>query len=103
MYAVVQIGSSTRKSDCAIKRRVFVSAARIPAPKPKEVRLATPAILPNFRRVSRCAIPTLRSELTGRAYQEMRCRAHPTSHLLDVPLEHRRAENHPLHVFSIGG
>jgi hypothetical protein len=51
MYAVVQIGSRTRRSDWAIKRKVFASAAFAPRFKPKVVRVAAPAVAANSRRV----------------------------------------------------
>jgi hypothetical protein len=68
MPAVVQIGSRTRRSYWAMKRRVFVPATAALAPRPNPARLAT-AVAANSRRVIARVIlcPSLFYKLASRS------------------------------------
>src|SRR5689334_13430718 len=81
MYAVVQIGSSTRRSDCAIKRSVFLSdaAARAGAWGTAAASAVAAAVLPKSRRVGRCRMGDLLcSSVVGAKHSKNCAHAHMT-------------------------
>src|ERR1051326_1871833 len=102
MYAVVQIGSRTRRSDCAIKRSVFLSdgAPRARTGKTEAAIAAPAAVFPKSRRVGRRIIIEPLCCCYAPAGLGQRCAA---SGFLDVPQEECRGFDVTLEVLAHRG